>query len=402
MSFNPYSRSHLGDPHPVYAALREERPVHHNDRPPFWAVSRYADVEACLKDWRTFISGAGITLDGFTGVKPMIILMDPPRHDQLRRVLLHAFTPARVEASAERIRRITSRLLDDVEGHDHVDLVASFTAPLPMLVIAELLGVDPNDQPKFKEWSNGIMLTKAGDADSLFACYGAIFDYFAGTVAARRREPRDDLVSALVAAEVDGVRLDDDEILGFCALLLIAGNETTTNLLGNIAIVLDQHRSARAELLGDPDLVPAAVEEVLRYEGPVPTLTRTTTRDVELHGTTIPAGEKVLLLLAAANRDPRAFDHADRFDLHRTDNRHLAFGHGIHFCMGANLARLEARIATEELLRRCPDYAVAVDRIEYFNTPSIRGPVRLPVSTGRRPSAGVPAIDPATPHGTGP
>jgi cytochrome P450 len=379
VNFNPYSRSHLGDPHPVYAALREERPVHHNERPPFWTVSRYDDVEACLKDWRTFISGAGITLDGFTGVKPMIILMDPPRHDELRRVLLHAFTPARVDASKARIRRIADTLLDDLEEQETVDLVEAFTAPLPMMVIAELLGVDPADQPQFKEWSNGIMLTKAGDAEALLENYNAIFEYFADTVAARRKSPTDDLVSALVTAEVDGTRLGDDEILGFCALLLIAGNETTTNLLGNIAIVLDAHRDARAELCADPALVPNAVEEVLRYEGPVPTLTRTTARDVELHGHTIPAGDKVLLLLAAANRDPRAFPRADVFDLHRTENRHLALGHGIHFCMGANLARLEARIATEALLDRFPDYAVTTDRIEYFNTPSIRGPVTLPV-----------------------
>jgi cytochrome P450 len=379
MNFNPYSRSHLGNPHPVYAALREERPVHLNERPRFWAISRFADVEAALRDWPAFSSASGITLDGFSGFKPMIILMDPPRQAELRRVLQKAFTVRRIGAQECLIRQTARSLLDAMPSDHDVDLVSAFAAPLPIMVIAEMLGVDPSDRELFKQWSNGIMATGAGDYESLGRNYEHIFDYFRAVVAARRTRPRDDLVTALVRAEVDGHHLSDDDILGFCALLLIAGNETTTNLLGNAATVLAAHPEARAEMVADFSLLPNAIEEVFRFEGPVPTLTRTTTSDVELRGQTIRAGEKVMLLLAAANRDPRVFDDADRFDIHRIPRKHIAFGSGIHFCMGANLARLEARVAFEELLSRFPRYRVTADTLSYFNTPSIRGPQELPV-----------------------
>jgi cytochrome P450 len=257
--------------------------------------------------------------------------------------------------------------------------VSAFIAPFPMMVIAEMLGVDPRDRELFKLWSNGIMATAAGEYESLARNYERIFDYFRGVIAARRTSPCDDLVTALVQAEVDGQKLSDDDILGFCALLLIAGNETTTNLLGNATTVLATHPVARAEIVADMCLLPNAIEEVLRFEGRVPTLTRTTTTGVHLRGHTIGAGEKVMLLLAAANRDPRIFDDADRFDIHRVARKHIAFGSGIHFCMGANLARLEARVAFEELLRRFPQYSVTADTLSYFNTPSIRGPKALPV-----------------------
>lgn len=379
MNFNPYSRSHLGNPHPVYAALREERPVHLNDRPRFWAISRFEDVEAALRQWPVFSSASGITLDGFSGIKPMIILMDPPRQAELRRVLQNAFTAKRIGAQESLIRHTARAVLDAISSENEVDLVSTFTGPFPIMVIAEMLGVDPCDRELFKQWSNGIMATAAGEYESLVRNYEHIFDYFRGVIAARRTSPRDDLVTALVQAEVDGHKLSDDDILGFCSLLLIAGNETTTNLLGNAAIVLAAHPDARAEIVADMSLLPNAIEEVLRFEGPVPTLTRTTTIDVELRGHTISAGEKVMLLLAAANRDPRVFDDADRFDIHRVARKHIAFGSGIHFCMGANLARLEARVAFEELLCRFPQYSVTADTLSYFNTPSIRGPKALPV-----------------------
>ena len=379
MNFNPYSRSHLGNPHPVYAALREERPVHLNDRPRFWAISRFEDVEAALRQWPIFSSASGITLDGFSGIKPMIILMDPPRQAELRRVLQKAFTAKRIGSQESLIRHTARALLDAIPSEAEVDLVSTFTGPFPIMVIAEMLGVDPCDRDLFKQWSNGIMATTAGDYESLIRNYDHIFDYFRGVVAARRTSPRDDLVTALVQAEVDEHKLTDDDILGFCALLLIAGNETTTNLLGNAATVLAAHPDPRAQIVADMSLLPNAIEEVLRFEGPVPTLTRTTTTDVEIGGHTISAGEKVMLLLAAANRDPRVFDDADRFDIHRVARKHIAFGSGIHFCMGANLARLEARIAFEELLSRFPEYRVTSDTLSYFNTPSIRGPKALGV-----------------------
>ena len=379
MNFNPYSRSHLNNPHPVYAQLREERPVHLNERPRFWTISRFADVQEALRDWPAFSSGAGITLDSFTGIKPMIILMDPPRQARLRKVLLSAFASKRIALLEKSIRETTRYLLDAADSECEIDLVAEFTAPLPIMVIADMLGIDPADRDLFKTWSNGIMATAAGDYASLQHNYEQIFAYFGHVIDERRTAPRDDLVTALVHASVDGAMLTHDEILGFCALLLIAGNETTTNLLGNAAMLLGKHRSARSQIVSDRSLLPSALEEVLRFEGPVPTLTRTTTRDVEIHGQTIPTGDKVLLLLAAANRDPRVFDKPERFDIHRHGLNHIEFGSGIHYCMGASLARLEAKVAFEELLDRFPQYDITATDLAYFNTPSIRGPIRLPV-----------------------
>src|ERR1700758_169155 len=201
MNFNPYSRSHLGNPHPVYAALREEHPVHLNDRPRFWAISRHEDVENALREWPVFSSASGITLDGFSGFKPMIILMDPPRHPELRRVLQKAFTAKRIAAQENMIRRTARTLLAAIPGADEVDLVSTFTAPFPIMVIAEMLGVDPSDRELFKQWSNGIMATAAGEYESLARNYEHIFDYFREVIARRRSNPLGDLVTALVQAD---------------------------------------------------------------------------------------------------------------------------------------------------------------------------------------------------------
>jgi cytochrome P450 len=384
--FNPYSRRHLGNPFPIYTELRESHPVYLNERRGFWTITRYEDVHACLKDWRSFCSGQGITLDGFSGLKPMLILMDPPRHDELRRVMLHAFTPKVIAGMEATVRRIATVLVDDLVARgragEEIDLVHDFGAPLPIMVIAEMLGIDPADHAKFRQWSNGIMLANGPDAAELLECYGAIFDYFESIVAERRRDPRDDLVSAILQAEVDGQSLTDDEVLGFCALLLIAGNETTANLLGNIAVILQQNRDVRQQLIDHPELFPTAVEEFLRYDGSVPTLTRTLTRDITLHGQHLSEGQKVLLVTAAANRDPRQFENAERVDIQRDPNPHLGLGVGIHYCMGARLARQEARLGFQILLERMPGYEVTIDKVEYINTPSVRGPVRLPITIG--------------------
>jgi len=381
MDFNPYSRRLHADPYPVYDELREDYPAWYNPKLKFWAVSRYDDVLGALKDWRTYSSGSGITVEGFTGLKPMIILMDPPRHDELRALLLRVFTPRRIAELEARIRKIACELIDAFPPGS-CDFVKDFAAPYPTTVIAELLGVDRNDRDDFKRWSDDIMTSQSVGANSLSEAYGRIFDYFARIVAERRERPGDDLVSALVCAEADGKRLSEDELLGFCALLLIAGNETMTNFLGNAILTLGRQRSVRDELVADPALLPGAVEELLRFESPVQGLGRTLTRDVALHDQKLRAGERVLLLLGAANRDPRHFEDPDRMDVRREPNSHLSFGFGIHFCMGASLARMEARLALEELLCRHPDYRLATREIEWLRTAPVRGPVSLPLTLG--------------------
>jgi cytochrome P450 len=379
MDFNPYSRRLHADPYPAYAALQREHPAYFNERFGFWVLSRYEDVQGALRDWKTFSSASGITVQPFIGLKPMIILMDPPRQSELRALLQRAFTPRRIAALEGRIRAIARELIEGFRPRGSCDFTREFSAPYPTSVIADLLGVDAGDRREFKAWSDAIMTAHSVDAASVAAAYGKIFDYFARVVAERRQAPGDDLVSALVLAGAGEVGLSEDELLGFCALLLIAGNETMANFLGNTMLTLDRHPAAKRALAVDPSLMPSAVEELLRFEPPVHELGRTLTREVELHGRRVPAGARVLLLLAAANRDPRRFEEPDRLDLRRSPNDHLSFGLGVHFCLGANLARLEGRIALEELLQAIPHYRVVADEITWFRTPSVRGPASLPI-----------------------
>lgn len=376
IDFNPYSRKLLANPHPEYCRLREESPIARNARFGFWTISRYDDVLAALKDWRTYSSASGITLASFSGLKPMLILMDPPRHDDLRALLLRAFTPRRVSRLEARIRSVAREIISGFHGRGSCELICEFASPYPTTVIAELLGVDVRDRDQFKAWSDAIMTSASVEASSLERAYGEIFSYFERIVAERRKRPRDDLVSALVGAEASA-GVSDEEILGFCALLLIAGNETMANFLGNAMLTLDRHPGARRELVRDSSALRTATDELLRFEPSVHELARTLTRDVTLHGETLSAGDRVLLMIAAANRDPRRFPAPDRLDLRRTPNPHLSFGFGIHFCMGASLARMEARIALEELLAAIPRYRVVEDEISWFRTPAVRGPKSL-------------------------
>jgi cytochrome P450 len=383
MDFNPYSRRLRADPYPVYEELREKHPVYHNPKLGFWALSRYHDVLNALKDWRTHASGSGITLDTFAGVKPMIILMDPPRHDEIRKLLLRALTPRRVAELEAGIRATARDLIDGFVDAGECDFVEAFAGPFPTAVIAQLLGVDVSHGKQFRDWADAIMLSESAHARTLEQTYAEIFDYMRREIEERRRKPGDDLITALLQAEVDGDVLTEDELLGFCALLLIAGNETMGKLLGNAALILDRHRDVRTELIEEPSLFGTAVDEILRFESPVQELGRTLTRDIQLHDRSLRKGDRILLLLGAANRDPRAFEKPKRLDIRRDPNNHLAFGFGIHFCMGASLARLEARIAIEELLARVPDYEVSCDEIHWFRTANVRGPASLPIAFRR-------------------
>ncbi len=392
MEFNPYDPELHQDPYPVYRWLRDEAPVHYNPRLRFWTLSRYADVLDALQAPDLFISGKGVMVglpegdDGKAAAAvPLLITTDRPRHTQLRALVSRAFTPRRVARLEPRIRAIACSLLDNLKGRHEFDLVREFSAPLPTIVIAELLGVPPADQEWFKEKSTEVAQfdpTRRSDARSTEAMGPALElgRYLAEVLAQRRRDPRDDLLSALLAAEIDGQRLSEPELIGFSFLLLVAGNETTTNLISNAAILLDRNLDQRRLLTQDPARIPCAIEEFLRYDSPVQGLGRTTTAPMTLHGVTIPEGSKVLLLFGSANRDERKISEPERFDVLRDPNPHVAFGFGAHFCLGANLARLEARVAFEELLARLPGYRMTESRVQRTCSGPIRGALSLPVA----------------------
>jgi len=346
--------------HDDYRVMRDEVPVYHDPEGGFVALSRFDDVWNAVNDWRTF-SSAGV--QEADALLPQMIYMDPPRHTALRGLVSRAFTPKRVMDLEGRIRTIARELLHRFVDEGRCDLVPAFAAPLPSTIAGELIGVPEEHLEAFRSWTEQFIAISGPDD---FADAAAkIYSLFGELLAERRRAPRDDLMSALLAAEVDGARLTDEELLGFSFLLLIAGNDTTTSLIGNGAELLARHPEQRRELIDDVSLLPNAIEEMLRIDAPTQELPRTATRDVEVRGTVIPAGSRVLLIWGAANLDDREFDDPERFDIHRTIGRHLAFGHGPHYCMGAAFARLEGRVAFEELLRRIPDYELDGPAVRY-------------------------------------
>lgn len=379
--YDPYDHVIHDDPFPVYRALRDQHPLYYNEEKKFWAISRFDDVFAAANDFETFCSSGGISIEGGSAnLLPMMILMDPPRHDRMRGIVNRAFTSRRVAALEPKIRELAEDLLDEFIAHGGGDLVDAYASPIPSLVIADFLGVSRSDREKFREWSDAAIRQDPNAPDTQKAGAAAaqsLYAYFTEVIEDRRVRPQEDLVTALIQAEVDGDRLSQEELLGFCFLLLVAGNETTTNLISNGVIALAEHPDQRRQLSRSPDLMADAVEEILRYDGPVQGLARTTTRETQLHGKKLPSGEKVLLLYGAANRDDRRFADPDAFDIRRNQGRHLGFGQGRHFCLGASLARLEARVAFEALLSRAPDYELVSGGREYLHSGPIRGLDRL-------------------------
>jgi cytochrome P450 len=309
---------------------------------------------------------------------PMIVFMDPPRHDQLRALVSRAFTPKRIAAMEPRIRAYARELLDAAAREGGCDLVHAYAMPLPSMVIGEMIGVG-EQRAAFLELTEQFVAT---DPESGNAAHPAreIYAIFAQLLDERRRAPADDLMSALLSAEIDGRRLADDELIGFCFTLIVAGNDTTASLVGNGAVLLANHPTERAKLRADPGLVPNAIEEMVRIESPAQSLPRTATRDIVLHGTRIPAGSRVQLVWQAANLDPREFSDPERFDVTRAIERHLGFGHGIHYCLGAALARLEARVAFEELLARFPAYRLEVEHPPRVTSSWARAYASIPVA----------------------
>src|SRR5262245_11110346 len=378
MDFDPPALSALDDPYPIFRELREKHPVFHSAERDLWVVSRYDDVRAVLLDQETFASGMGTVPTGFVSPRPMMITQDPPRHTHLRGAVHATFTPRRMRELEAFIRRVTRELLDAIDPAAETDLYTALTDPLPVAVIAELLGIGFEDRREFSRQAGAIIHAQAGEGPSAEEAMLWIFAYLERVLREREKRPADDLVSQLLSPGPGERRLCHDEVVGFCALLLMAGTETTTNALGNAIVLLDEHRDLRRHLAERPEGLPKAIEEFLRLESPVPGLSRVTTRDVEIRGVAIPKGARVHMAFAAANRDERAFPGAETLDPARTPNAHLAFGLGIHFCLGASLARSELRIALEELLPRFPELRVDRARWVRLRSAAARGFSFLP------------------------
>lgn len=380
--FNPYAHEVHDDPFPFYARLRREAPVYRNDELGFWALSRYHDVLEAFHDHERFSSADGITLEASPQF-PMLITTDPPQHTKLRRLVSRAFTPRRVADLEPAIRARAREFLDRLSVHGEAELVADYAGQLPMHVICRMLGTPLGDEDQLRGWSDLLLHREEGLPDVTPAGVEAsieLYRYFAELVREKRARTDDDLTSALLAAEIDGERLTDQDVIGFCFLLIIAGNETTTKLLGNALLALQRFPAERAKLLADHARIPDAIEEVLRYDGSTQAMARTLTTDVTLDGTTMHEADKVLLLIGSANHDETVFERPDVFDIDRPKQMHLGFGHGIHVCLGAALARLEMRISLEEILGRMPDYVIDEDRLVRVHSGNVRGYAHMPIS----------------------
>ncbi len=373
-----------GDPDPVLAELRRRCPVSWQESGGFWAVTRHADIQAISRDPETFCSGRGVLIADRhrpVAAADSLLYLDPPRHERFRKLINRAFTPRRVAELEPRVRQLATELLAAIDPGRTVELVDAVCAPLPMLVIAELLGLPATDRDDFRRWSDAAMAAATELTDESVSTTLELLAYFDRQLEARAESPTDDLLSALLAAEVDGVGLTPRELQGFCLTLLVAGNETTRSLMAGGLVALAEHPDQRARLAGEPALIPAAVEELLRWVTPVMAMARTTTRPATVAATELDAESYVVLAYSAGNRDEEVFGaSADRLDLTRSPNPHLSFGFGEHFCIGASLARLETRVLLEEVLARWPDYEVTgiVERAPSTLLRQVtRAPIRL-------------------------
>lgn len=388
VSFNPADPAFLENPFLFYAMGRQLGALQVGSQG-FWSVFGYEDCLAILRDHETWSSERFRPAEGETAPPANMLSSDPPAHSRLRGLVSQVFTPRMVEQLAPRIATIADALLDEAGGARELDLVAALSYPLPVIVIAEILGVPPEDRDRFKQWSDAVVSTlgtvAAGANPDQSPAQSSIEEmtaYFTKLAEERRVSPREDLLSGLVAAELEGSRLSFDELLSMLILLLVAGNETTTNLIGNAALELMAHPAQLARVAAEPALLPGAIEEILRYASPVQATVRRANHATTVAGKELPAGAMAITWLAAANRDPAAFADAETFDITRAPNRHLAFGHGPHFCLGAPLARLEAKVAFERLFARYSAFerldAASLPRVPTFIMRGVRSlPVRL-------------------------
>ena len=389
--YDPYDFDIDTDPYPVWKRLRDEAPLYYNERYDFYALSRFDDVEKGLVDWKTYISGKGSVLEIIRANIEMppgsILFEDPPAHDHHRGLLSRVFTPKRMAAIEPQVREFCARSLDPLVGSGGFDFIRDLGAQMPMRTIGYLLGIPEEDQEAIRDRLDAGMRLKDGtmpeDRLAVATAPGREFEEY---IDWRAEHPSDDLMTDLLNATFEDVTgtvrtLTREEVLNYISLLAGAGNETTTRLIGWTGKLLAEHPDQRRELAEDPSLIPNAIEELLRYEAPSPVQARYVTRDVEWHGRTLPEGSVVLMLNGAANRDEREFPDPDRFDIHRRIGHHLTFGYGIHFCLGSHLARLEGRVALDEVLKRFPRWDVDWDNAEQAHTSTVRGWERLPVFT---------------------
>ncbi len=390
LDYDPYDREIDADPYPIYRRLRDEAPLYRNEAYDFYAVSRFDDVQRGLVDRETYSSARGAVLEFIQAdieIPPgVVIFEDPPQHTVHRGLLSRVFTPKKMEALEPNVREFCARALDPLVGAGGFDFVADLGAQMPMRTIGMLLGVPEADQEAARDRADASLRTDPGQPMAAEQMEIGQGDFFADYLDWRSANPSDDLMTELLFAEFADEtgttrRLTRDEVLIYVAVLSGAGNETTNRLIGWMGKVLAEHPEQRRELVEDRSLIPNAVEELLRFEPPTPHVARYVTRDVELHGTTVPAGSAMLCLSGSANRDERQYPDPDRFDIHREIGQHLTFGYGIHYCLGAALARLEGRIALDEVLTRFPQWEVDEEHVRRAPTSTVRGWDAMPVVT---------------------
>ena len=393
VSYNPVSSKTRAYPYDNYEELRRRDPVHRMRLLDAWVLTRYEDVNAVLRDHRRFSNAERSFNDAG---RVTLLDLDPPDHTRLRSLVSKAFTPRSVAALEPRARRVTNELLDGIENRDRFDLIDALAFPLPVIVIAEMLGVPPEDREQFKVWSNDIAISVEPVVSDEQVCEvnratEELYEYFDGIIALRRRDPRDDLLSALLSAEDEGDRLTRDELLATLLLLLVAGNETTRNLIGNGMLALLRNPDQLQLLRDNPDLVDNAIDEMLRYDSPVQIDGRLVQEDVEIGGKKIRAGQRVISAIGAANRDPDAFTDPDSLDITRSERSHVSFGRGIHYCLGAPLATLEARIAFSSLLERFSSIKL-LSEPEYREQVVLRGVKEMWIEVERSPRSETEAV----------
>jgi cytochrome P450 len=387
--YDPYDFEIDTDPYPIWKRMRDEAPLYYNERYDFYAVSRFEDVERCSVDWRTYISGRGSVLEfiksGYQVPSGQILFEDPPIHDLHRGILSRVFTPKKMGAIEPQVREFCARSLDPLVGSGGFDFIRDLGAQMPMRTIGMLLGIPEQDQEALRDRINAGLRLDDGEMPDRGGDYGSRqMDSFGEYIDWRAAHPSDDLMTELLNAEFEdehGVtrKLTRDEVISYVGLLASAGNETTTRLIGWTGKVLAEHPDQRALLVKDPGIIPNAIEELLRYEAPSPVQSRYISKDVEHYGQTVSEGNVMVLLTASANRDERRFPNAESFDVLRKIDHHVTFGYGIHFCLGAALARLEGRVALDEVLKRFPTWEVDYDNAVQTRTSTVRGWDKLPV-----------------------